>query len=332
VSDPAPASPVNRLRQLLAAKANRAGGWGYYFEKSSRIEPTCWALLALAETWDREAAEWNRFAAPHLQFLGSTQRPDGLLVDVPHGPPNFTANGLAACVLVQLGTASRPSPTNEVGRPSPTNEVGRPSPTNEVSGLSPADVGRVLDGVIGVKGISVDLADPRQDNRLQGWPWMPETFSWVEPTSWCVLALKKARSWARSGAEPRIAEADKLILNRSCEAGGWNFGNASVFGQDLRAYVPTTAQALIALQDRRTEPVVERSLAYLNQARVKEPSAMALALTALCLRIYDLSAGDVEERLAADVDRAERTGNLQALAMMLYALTVNKHNAAALRI
>src|SRR5207244_1145876 len=119
---------------------------------------------------------------------------------------------------------------------------------------------------------------------------------------------------------------------RTCEPGGWNFGNASAVGQDLRPYVPTTALGLIAMQDRRQTPAVERSLAWLRESRVKEPSAVALALTAIALRIHDVVVDDVETRLAGDIERAERMGNLQALAMMLYALTAERHGAKALRV
>src|SRR5439155_4953858 len=101
------------------------------------------------------------------------------------------------------------------------------------------DLQRLLDAIAAAKGMAVDIPDPRQDNKLQGWPWMPDTFSWLEPTAWCLLALKKARA-----APARIAEAEKLIANRTCEPGGWNFGNASAVGQDLRPYVPTTALGL----------------------------------------------------------------------------------------
>jgi hypothetical protein len=59
---------------------------------------------------------------------------------------------------------------------------------------------------------------------------------------------------------------------------------------------------------------------------------MALALTALCLRIYIEPAADVEARLADDADRALRIGNIQGIAMMLYALTARDHGAAAVRI
>jgi hypothetical protein len=103
-------------------------------------------------------------------------------------------------------------------------------------------------------------------------------------------------------------------------------------GQDLRPYVPTTALGLMAMQDRRSEPAIVRSVAYLRQARLSEQSALALALTALAFRIFDLPADDVESRLVNDADRAERLGNLQTLAMMLYALSAPTHGAGALSV
>jgi hypothetical protein len=40
----------------------------------------------------------------------------------------------------------------------------------------------------------------------------------------------------------------------------------------------------------------------------------------------------VEQRLAGDVDQIERTGNLQTIAMTLYALSAVNHGAHALRV
>jgi len=259
-------------------------------------------LLALAGS-SGDAAAVRRIVEPHLAWLASIQNRDGLLIDVAGGPPGFTANGLAACVL--------------------------PSYAASGSGRT-VDTRRLVDALVAVKGLSVDIPDPRQDNKLQGWPWMADTFSWIEPTCWCLLALKKNSEAV--GKATRIAEAEKLIANRSCEPGGWNFGNASAVGQDLRPYVPTTALGLIAMQDRRQTPEVARSLAWLRESRLKEGSAVALALTAIALRIYDVPADDVDARLAEDVDRAERMGNMQALAMTLFALTAGTHDARALRV
>ena len=94
--------------------------------------------------------------------------------------------------------------------------------------------------------------------------------------------------------------------------------------------MPTTALGLIALHDRRSDPAVVRSIPYLSGARLAEPSALALALAALCLRLYGLPADDVEAQLVADLDRAERVGNLQALAMALYAISSAQHHVKAL--
>ena len=290
---------TSRLRDTLIAAANPGGGWPYYAGKSSRIEPTCWALLALTGTTEN-AADWPRVAGPHLQWLARTQRADGLLVDVAEAPANFASNGLAVCVLTHLGT-------------------GAPNVT------------RIVDALIAAKGISVKEPDPRQDNALQGWPWLPDTFSWLEPTSWCLLALKKAGT-QRRGAAARIEEGERLIANRVCEPGGWNYGNASVVGQDLRPYVPTTAVALLALQDRPHVPAVERSVVWLRDSRLKEPSASALAMAAIALRVHGQPVDDVEVRLAGDADRAERIGNLHAMAAMLYALTASVHGVKSLRL
>lgn len=79
-------APHTRLRGLLAHTRNPDGGWPYYAGRQSRIEPTCWALLALR---DAEAARLL------LQWRAS----DGLLIEPQIGSVNFAFNGLAALAL-----------------------------------------------------------------------------------------------------------------------------------------------------------------------------------------------------------------------------------------
>ena len=57
------------LALALREARNLDGGWGYYAGKSSRLEPTCWALLALGGEADVEV----------LQKWPSTK--DGLLLE-----------------------------------------------------------------------------------------------------------------------------------------------------------------------------------------------------------------------------------------------------------
>ena len=146
-----------------------------------------------------------------------------------------------------------------------------------------------------------------------------------------LLALKQITD--RMGeAAARIDEAERLLFDRMCVSGGWNYGNAHVLGQALHAYVPTTALGLLALHDRRTHDVVTSSLSFLESEWSSEQSGTALGLTALCLRVYGRATEDVEHLL---LQRFEATGyldNVATLGLALYALTSDEHDAEAFRI
>lgn len=287
---------VERLRQQLIAGANRAG-WGYYAGKTSRIEPTCWALLALAQSGERTEASWAALSRPHVDFLERLQGADGLLVENEPALVNLAVNGLASVVLS--------------GRDAPGSLAVRR---------------KLIDALVAVKGVRVTQTDPRQDSTLQGWPWVRDTFSWVEPTAWCLLALKCNRAIASHEAvAAREQEAERVLANRMCTGGGWNYGNATAFGQDLRAYVPTTAVGLLALQDRKDTATVTQSLAWLRAQRLSESGTMTLALVSVALRLFGEPADDVDERLATVVNASEGSGHLHAVAMALYALCAARH-------
>src|SRR5690606_20384206 len=72
------------------------------------------------------------------------------------------------------------------------------------------------------RGIALPNRDlVRQDNRIQAWSWMEGTFSWVEPTAYCLLALKRARRAGLPVDASRIADGDRLLFDRVAAAGGW---------------------------------------------------------------------------------------------------------------
>jgi hypothetical protein len=177
-----------------------------------------------------------------------------------------------------------------------------------------------------------------QNNRLQAWGWCPGTFSWVEPSAWSVLALKKIAAASstpsplRTAARTRIEEAERVLLNRAVVTGGWNYGNANMYGRQLHAHVPTTAVALLALQDRRSEPAVQRGLQFLRRHRGAEPTAFALALAAICLGVYGESTTDLERQLAGAFIAARLRHNVHAMVLAGYALTGASNNYAAVRL
>ena len=293
------------LRNALLPQRNGDGGWGYYPGKASRLESTCWALLSLAEDWLQDDAP---IVEAGVRLLASWQRADGLIAE-PQLPPNLAFNGLASIVITAVGSSPFARPAHD--------EVQR----------------RLLSGIVGVKSKTLsNWKNPfRQDNSLVGWPWTEDTFAWVEPTAWCMLALKRAATrHPIAGSPSRIAEAERLLFDRQCSGGGWNYGNSAVMGQQLHAYVPPTALALLALQDRRERPEVRLALDYLAGSWRREPSGMALGLSLLCLRAFGLPADEIEAALAAAWQRSGFLGNHSVIGVARYALMAGTHGSAVL--
>jgi hypothetical protein len=190
----------------------------------------------------------------------------------------------------------------------------------------------LMKGLLKVKGIAVDEPSPaRQNNRLQAWPWTEGAFSWIEPTALCVLALKKVGTPGPL-ARIRLGEAEAMLFDRMCDGGGWNYGNAQVFGQDLRAYVPTTAIALLALRDRRDHNGVKESLDWLRANATAEPSMMALSLATMCLQVFGEDVDEPRAKLQHLISTADHRNNPHLVAMALCALSSEGRGPAALNV
>lgn len=271
------------LRTLLLSRRNTDGGWAYIPGKASRLEPTCWALLALSQP---------KGAVEDLEVLRRWQRHDEWLVDVAGAPINFTFNALAALTML----------------------------------MSPAGVpaaNRIATRLLDVRGLRFDQGkEIRQDNSLQAWPWIESTFSWVEPTSLCLLLMKKLRPALPAAAvADRIDIAERMLRDRACTVGGWNYGGSNVYGQELFPYVPTTALALLALQNHREDPIVVRARTWLQKEAASEPSAQSLALAQVALRIHKTSMPDGGRLLAEALANVSESSNTAGLAAGLYAMT-----------
>jgi hypothetical protein len=104
------------------------------------------------------------------------------------------------------------------------------------------------------------------DPRKYGWPWVPETVSWVAPTAMALIALErvKGRELVLGGElQRRLRLGAEMLIDRACPGGGWNAGNAVVYGVPLRPHVDTTALALLALRPLYRLPIVRNSLRWL---------------------------------------------------------------------
>jgi hypothetical protein len=265
------------VRQWLTKARNGDGGWGYYAGKGSRLEPTSLALLALAAAGQRSDAG----------VLNDWPRRDGLLADRQSGEVSLAANAQAALAALHPGIGQR--------------------------ALASTLVQRMLDAQ------TLTLATSRfnrQDNALRGWSWQPGLFGWVEPTAWCLIASKRLqRATQIDGSHARIAEGERMLLDRACPTGGWNYGNSNMLGRELQPYVPTTALGLLALQDRR-DPCVSRGLTFLSGGFRSEPTVLALSLAGICLTIYGSPPADLDV-VIADAWRRSELRSVTASAMLL---------------
>jgi len=270
---------------------NPDGGWPYYAGKTSRLEPTCWALLALQAAGERVSPD----------VLSTWPRRDGWFVDKSSDAVNVAFNGLAGLTLRALGAAE--------------------------SELTP-----LRHALIGMKGQKLGQSPAlRQDNSLQAWPWVDGTFSWTEPTAWAMLFLKRLGSGDDATAA-RLAEGERLLFDRMCVNGGWNFGNSHVLGADLDPYVPTTALCLLALRNRRDAAPVNKSVDFLQSHRLAERSAMALGLTAIALHLHDRAEFDVDAALGAAMTHTAFLSNAHLTAISLYATAGRGKAYEALRV
>ena len=291
---------LSQLTGALLSSRNPDGGWGYNRGKASRLEPTCWAILTLLQA-GKPRDGWEPDAS--FRLLEQWQQDSGLMADQPRQPPNLAFNGLAALAALQ-------------------GERRVPGQRARLTKVRHA----LLSGIRNVAGVSLPNSPAnRQDNTLQGWPWIDKTFSWVEPTSLCLLALKKGPSLAvEADSIARVSEGERLLFDRGCRDGGWNFGTPDVLGVFLRAYVPTTALALLALQDHMSHPVVVSGVEFLGRRGTSEASGMALGLAAIALRVHQRPVGDVESRLVQVASTTLSIGNLVNVAMAAFALAAGE--------
>lgn len=274
---------------LLAAR-NADGGWPYYAGKTSRLEPTVWALLALQADGERVTPE------PLLAW----PRRDGWFLDRSSDAVNV---GFNALVAIGLAALAPDAPARE-------------------------PLARALVSARGAKAPQSHAFV--QDNSIQAWPWVDGTFSWVEPTALAMIALARHRSMA--GAESRIADGNRMLLDRACETGGWNYGNANVLGRRLEPHVPSTALALIALRGMGEADAVRRGREYLQAHALIERSGLALALTRIALVLSALPTPELGGALRGLWDKSAFLGNLHVTALALYSETAAADGYEALRV
>jgi len=155
------------------------------------------------------------------------------------------------------------------------------------------------------------------DTTLTGWPWVAGTHSWVEPTSYAILALRHA---GRADYH-RVREAIRLLIDRALPDGGWNYGNTRVYQNTLRPFPGTTGIALCALAGEPRSPCIDGSIRYLSERLPGVRAPWSLGWGILGLSTWNACPDDAAGWLAESAARAtsQVTAHTLDLAMLLQA-------------
>lgn len=161
----------------------------------------------------------------------------------------------------------------------------------------------------------------RFDPDKYGWPWFPNTVSWVVPTAFAILALNQVPC-SCGGLEQvpfRVDRGIEMLMDRACPRRGWNSGNSVVYGTALAPHPDDTAIALLALRDREQDPVVQGSVDYLEQVAPTLTAPWSLAWAILALAAHGRPIASLSGSLAnfPDLSCTEDTSTLAVVCLAL---------------
>jgi hypothetical protein len=285
------------VKRILDAQ-NRDGGWGFLQGKSSNTESTSLCLLALESLGgEQRAANIKR----GLDWLIQRQRAEG---NWPLGDSSPDASWTTALAIIAL---SRFPKYRE-------QAVGAAHWLLKQEGRRPGVLAQLI------AALAFDKNAVALNPELKGWAWASGTFSWVEPTSYALIALKKMRSYlAGTNIEERIHQGELMIYDRMCDGGGWNYGNSKVFGEALWPYPDVTAAGLIALQDHKSSQANQESLGALRRMMQESESGLALCWATICLSIYCDDTYEWKRRIKKRFQNNGFLGEMKTLALSLIA-------------
>jgi len=161
----------------------------------------------------------------------------------------------------------------------------------------------------------------RFDPEKYGWPWFPNTVSWVVPTAFAILAVNQLPC-SCGGLEHmpfRVDRGIEMLMDRACPSGGWNAGNGVVYGTALAPHPDDTAIALLALNDREKDPVVQGSVNYLERVAPTLTAPWSLAWAILALAAHRRPTASLHSSLVAltDPSTIEDTNTLAVVCLAL---------------
>ncbi len=274
------------IRQYLKMVESRyVDGAGFAHRPGGKGRPdvSCWAILAL-----EAAGVQGDTVRKARQALAKAQSSDGRVCISPQHPEACWPTSLA--VLAWHGAPQYEEPRTKAVQFLLNLEQAR------TEGNGPTPFGH--------------------DGTIPGWPWIRETHAWVEPTAYALMALRVCGHVHHS----RARDAVRLLLDRQLPGGGWNIGNTTVFGQELRPMPETTGPALEALTGMTPKDVVAKSITYLQAHREQWHAPMSLAWALLGLHAWQETPQQTQEQILRVLDRQDQYGPCDTVSLSLLLL------------
>ncbi|HMP18275.1 MAG TPA: terpene cyclase/mutase family protein, partial [Gemmatales bacterium] len=244
----APTPTIEDAEQYLLSVQNEDGGWPYSQGLPSQPEPTAFSLLALART--------GVHAKPiqdGLNYLSQLQDSTGAIRVPGAFAKSYWPTALVVIVFQQLRSES---PLIQKALAWLFAQRTKTTEMNE------------------------ELArDFEIDTSLVGWSWTENTFSWVDPTAWVVLALRHCGHLEH----PRTQEALKLLLDRAYEEGGANCGNRRIYGSMTEPVPGNTCTLLLAHSALEDHPKLKAARCYLRESILRHTDLEHLCWIRLAL-------------------------------------------------
>jgi len=250
---------------LIRTAQNVDGGWGFQPGLQSRVEPTCWALMALRA--HESTASSGEIPARGLAFLREAQLADG---SWPASAEVNSGSWVTALACWVLASDAQAREAVAAGVTWICNDWPRDSATWR----------RWRARLFSHRNIT------EQNDSYRGWGWTPHTSSWVEPTSVVLILLASMPVEVLPKVAARRRELARCMLyDRMCPGGGWNCGNPMVYGVAGEPLIVPTVWALLALRDEPKRPEFVMSLNWLEKNIGNARGAGSLALARIGMQV-----------------------------------------------
>lgn len=275
------------LIKKICSRFLTEGGFANLPGENFRIDASAWAILALKAA----GLEKDKIVSCSREAIERNQFEDGRFVYDKEFPDSYWPTGLA---LLALMNDERFSSVVAMGFKYLTKSESVVFRKNKE------------------KKVIKD-----HDSSIVGWPWTDNTYAWVVPTSYALIAFKKY-NWI---TDKRIKNAIKLILDRQIPSGGWNYGDNFAFDTELYPFIDTTGLALTALKGSCEQNQIEKSINYLKKYIAVIHTPISLSWGILGLSAWGQRPLEADHLIMECIDREDYFGIYDTVSLSLLCLS-----------